>query len=160
MIAVVSPKTNEELEAYYDLRYRVLRQPLGQPKGTEKDDYEPISYHFMAVDDETGEVVGVVKLYEKSPGEGQLSHMAVAENRQGQGIGRIMVEAVEAKAREIGLKTVGMTARENVVGFYEKCGYRIMELSYVLHGRVQLWWMEKDVQSVPRSVEAIEGYLG
>ena len=149
MISVKTPRTREDFETYYDLRYRVLRKPLGQPKGTEKDDYEPISYHFMAVDEQAGEVVGVVKLYEKAPGAGQLSHMAVAEGRQGQGIGRIMVEALEAKARELGFKTVGMTARDNVTGFYEKCGYHIVERSYVLHGQVPLWWMEKDLEPDP-----------
>jgi len=151
MIVIKVPKTKEDFEAYYDLRYRVLRKSLRQPKGTEKDDYEPISYHFMAIDDETGEVVGVVKLYEKEPGVGQLSHMAVAEDRQGQGIGKIMVEALEAKAREIGFKKYGMTARENVIGFYEKCGHHVAKLSYVLHGQVQLWWMEKDLECIKRS---------
>jgi N-acetylglutamate synthase-like GNAT family acetyltransferase len=145
MIVIKVPKTKEDFEAYYDLRYRVLRKPLGQPKGTEKDDYEPISYHFMAVDDETGEVVGVVKLYEKAPGIGQLSHMAVAEDRQGEGIGKIMVEALEIKAKELGFNKYGMTARDNVIGFYEKCGHHVVELSYVLHGQVQLWWMEKNL---------------
>jgi N-acetylglutamate synthase-like GNAT family acetyltransferase len=146
MIAIKSPRTLKDFEAYYDLRYRVLRQPLGQPKGSEKDDYEPISYHFMAVDEETGDVVGVVKLCEKAPGMGQLSHMAVAEDRQGQGIGRLLVDAVEAKARELGFKKYGMTARENVIGFYEKCGHHVVEISYVLHDQVQLWWMEKDLK--------------
>ncbi len=56
--------TREDFKAYYALRYRVLREPWGYPKGTEKDDYEPISEHFMAVN-EKGEVAGVVKLYEK-----------------------------------------------------------------------------------------------
>jgi len=63
---VESPKTKEDYKSYYALRYHVLREPFNQQKGTEKDDYEPISDHFMAVN-EAGEVVGAVKLYEKSP---------------------------------------------------------------------------------------------
>ncbi|MBE3118691.1 MAG: GNAT family N-acetyltransferase [Candidatus Atribacteria bacterium] len=145
MIVIKSPKTLKDFTAYYDLRYRILRQPLDQPKGTEKDDYEPISYHIMAVDEETGEVVGVVKLFEKALGVGQLSHMAVAENRQGQGIGRLLVDAVDSKARELGFKKYGMTARENVIDFYKKCGHHVVKISYVLHDQVQLLWMEKDL---------------
>ncbi len=61
MIEIRSPHTREDFKAYYDLRYRVLREPWGLPRGTEKDDYEPISQHFMAVDTETGEILGVVK---------------------------------------------------------------------------------------------------
>ena len=156
-IIVKSPSTGDEFEAYYDLRYRVLRAPLGQPKGTEKDDYEPISYHFMAVDEETCEVVGVVKLYEKAHGIGQLSHMAVVEDRQGQGIGRIMVEAVEAKARELNFKKYGMTARDNVVGFYKKCGHHVVGISYVLHNQVQLWWMEKNLDTIAKDQVVAKG---
>ena len=63
MIVIKSPHTREEFKAYYAMRYRVLREPLGLPKGTEKDDYEPLSEHFMAVDDENGEILGVVKMY-------------------------------------------------------------------------------------------------
>jgi len=145
MLIIKQPKTKEEFKNYYALRYRVLRESLGQPKGTEKDDYEPISIHFMAVDKDSGEIVGVVKLFEKEPGVGQFSHMAVAENRQHQGIGKMLINAVEVKAKELGYKTLGTTIRINSTNFYEKCGYKMKGLAYVLFGRVQLLWMEKEL---------------
>lgn len=58
MIIIRSPQTRDEFKTYYAARYRVLREPWGQPKGTEKDDYEPISRHLMALDDQNGEVLG------------------------------------------------------------------------------------------------------
>ena len=69
MYTIKTPTTRDDFKAYYALRYKVLREPLGYPKGTEKDDYEPISEHFMAVN-EKGEVVGVVKLYREKRGRG------------------------------------------------------------------------------------------
>ena len=68
MIVIRRPETRDDYRAYYTLRYRVLREPWGQARGTEKDDYEPLSQHLMAVDDEDDEVVGVIKWMEKDSG--------------------------------------------------------------------------------------------
>ena len=35
-----SPNTDLEFEAYYELRWRVLRKPWGQARGTEHDEYD------------------------------------------------------------------------------------------------------------------------
>ena len=105
MITIIRPKTKEQFKAYYALRYKVLSEPAGHPKGTEKDDYEPISEHFMAVT-ETGEVVAVVKMYEKTPDEGHVSHLAIAPDFQHQGIGQMLMEYIEKRARKKGYKTL------------------------------------------------------
>ncbi len=146
MIVIRTPKTKEDFKAYYALRYKILREPLGQPHGSEKDDYEPISIHFTAVNDQTGEIVGGVKLFEKEPGVGQYSHIAVAEAYQHQGIGRILIQAVEQKARELGYKKLGTLTRLTATGFYERCGYRPVGITGVLFGKLQMMWMEKDLE--------------
>ncbi len=145
MIIIQTPTTREEFKKYYALRYKVLRAPLGQPRGTEKDDYEPISHHFMAVDEQTHEVVGVVKLHEKEPGVGQFSFMAVDDHYQKRGIGHMLIEAVEARARSLGFKKLGTMTRLNATSFYEKFGYKITGVAYVIFGMTQLSWMEKDL---------------
>lgn len=149
MIVVRTPKTKEDFKAYYALRYHVLREPFNQQRGTEKDDFEPISQHFMAVDDETGEIVGVVKLFEKEPGVGQFSHMAVAPSRQRQGIGHILVGAVEAAAFEKGYDVLGLMSRLTSTKFFEKFGYRVVGLPSHYFGTVQLVWMEKNLNVSP-----------
>jgi GNAT superfamily N-acetyltransferase len=143
MILIKSPKTKEDYKAYYALRYRILREPLGLPKGTEKDDYEPISIHFMAVNDGTGEIVGVVKLFEKEPGVGQFSHIAVSESYQHQGIGKLLIATVEKKSRELGYHTLGTTTRLTATDFYEKCGYEPRGISGDIFGKLQMMWMDK-----------------
>jgi N-acetylglutamate synthase-like GNAT family acetyltransferase len=145
MIYIKSPQTKEEFKTYYALRYSILREPLGQPKGTEKDDYEPISYHFMAFDDSVGEVVGAAKLFEREPSIGQFSHMAVAEAYQKKGVGGLLLEAIEKKARELGYKSIGTATRINTTGFYEKYGYKVIGKANVLFGKIQLLWMEKEL---------------
>jgi len=142
MLTITSPTTKAHFKAYYALRYKVLREPGGHPKGTEKDDYEPISEHFMAVT-ETGEIVGAVKLYEKAPGIGHLSHLVVAQEYQHKGIGRMLIEAAEKRAREKGYQTLGAMSRLTATAYFEKYGFRITELPTLHLGTIHLVWMEK-----------------
>jgi N-acetylglutamate synthase-like GNAT family acetyltransferase len=144
MITISTPTTKEQFKAYYALRYKVLREPGGHPKGTEKDDYEPISDHFMALN-EAGEIVGAVKLYEKAPGVGHLSHLVVAPDYQHKGIGRLLLEHVEQRAKEKGYKTLGAMSRITATAYFEKFGFKIAELPTLHLGTIHLVWMEKNI---------------
>ncbi len=142
MYKIKTPKTREDFKAYYALRYRVLHEPWGHPKGTEKDDYEPISDHFMAVN-EKGEVVGVAKLYEKEEEVGHVSHLAVAPEYQRQGIGRLLMDAVEKRARKRGFKTIGTMTRVTATSYFERFGFRVVGIPTPHIGTIHLVWMEK-----------------
>jgi len=139
------PTTKDEFKAYYALRYHVEREPGGHPKGTEKDDFEPISVHFMAVDQGSGDVVGVARLLEKDPGEGQLSHLAVHEDRERQGIGSLLVAAVETEARRLGYQRLGCMAHQSTIEFLEKLNFQVKGTHTNPFGNVQLIWMEKNL---------------
>ncbi len=147
MPVIKSPKTREDFKAYYALRYKILREPWGHPKGTEKDDYEAISEHFMAVDEKTGEVLGVIKLFEKEAGVGNISHLAIAAEHQHKGLGKFLIEAVEQRARERGFKTLGAMARVTATAYFEKHGYHIAGLTVPHLGITNLVWMEKELTS-------------
>jgi len=97
----------------------------------------------MAVDSETGEIVGVVKLFEKSSGVGQFSHMAVAKDKQRSGIGHILINCVEEAAKKDGYKVLGCLSRLTCTDFFEKCGYQIVGLPAHYFGTIQVVWMEK-----------------
>jgi len=145
MIVIKSPKTMKDFKEYYALRYKVLREPWGQQKGTEKDDYEPISQHFMAVDDETGEIVGVVKMFEKEPGVAWFSHLAVAPNLQRKGIGKLLVKFVEDIARAQQYKVIGAMSRLTSTEYFQNFGYKITGLPMHYFGTTQVVWMEKNL---------------
>jgi len=144
MITIKTPSSKEEFKAYYALRYKVFSEPWGHPKGTEKDDYEPISEHFMAVD-ESGEVIGVIKLYEKAPGVGHFSHLAVDPKHQRKGIGHLLLGVVEKRARERGFKSLGAMARVNATAYFEKRGYHISGMPAPHLGTSHSVWMEKEL---------------
>ena len=145
MITIRPPATKDDFKAYYALRYRVLRQPWGQARGTEKDDYEPLCEHLMAVDDQTGEVVGVIKWMERDPGVAWLSHLAIAPERQKQGIGRLLVQAVEDAARKKGCRVIGAHSHLNSTDYFEKQGFRVVGLPDHYFSTVQVVWMEKEL---------------
>ena len=145
MITIKSPATHDDFKAYYALRYKVLSEPSGHVKGTEKDDYEPISEHFSAVDDDTGEIVGVVKLFERAPGIGNFSHLAVAPQHHNQGIGKLLLQTVEKRAREHGFKTLGAMSRITATAYFEKQGYKVTEIPAPNLGTTHLVWLEKDI---------------
>jgi len=145
MAVIRSPKTKEEFKAYYALRFHVLRESLGQHPGSEKDDFEPISIHYMAVDEQTNQIIGVVKLFEKEPAMGQFSHLAVDSAFQHKGVGRLLIHTVEQKSRELGYRKLGTLTRLTATGFYERCGYKPMGITGVLFGKLQMMWMEKDL---------------
>ena len=144
MFTIKTPTTHDDFKAYYALRYKVLSEPWGQPKGTEKDDYEPISEHFMAVN-EKDEVVGVVKLYEKDKDVGHISHLAVSPEYQRKGIGRLLLEAVEQRARARGFRTLGTMARVTATAYFEKNGFRIVGMPAPHIGTMPIVWMEKEL---------------
>jgi len=142
MYTIKTPVTRGDFKAYYALRYKVLREPWGHPKGTEKDDYEPISEHFMAVD-EDGKVLGVAKLYERSEGVGHISHLAVDQEHQHRGIGQLLLKTVEERARTRGFHTLGTMARVTATAYFEKHGFRIVGVPTLHPGTMHLVWMEK-----------------
>jgi ribosomal protein S18 acetylase RimI-like enzyme len=109
------------LEDERDLRFRVLRAPLGFTRADVTVDHEDESMHLVAIDE--GRVVGCVMLTPKGTKLGKLRQMAVDPSRQGTGLGRALVLHLEASLRERGFEEVELHARDHAVGFYEKLGY-------------------------------------
>ena len=103
------------------LRFRVLREPFGEPPGSEWFDFEPDSLHLVAVD--AGRVVGCVLFHPESAKTGRLYQMAVEPERQGSRVGSALVRGLEAELVRRGVGEVTLHARDTALPFYEKLGY-------------------------------------
>lgn len=143
-IFIKEPQTPKEFEAYYLLRYEILRKPWNQPPGSEKDQHEAQCIHAM-VHDKNNNIIGVCRLQSNSPTEFQLRYMGVKKNTQGLGIGKKMIAFMEKKAKEKGAAKMILQARENAVNFYKKCGYVVVEKSYLMWDEIQHYLMEKEL---------------
>lgn len=138
---LIEPRTEQEFEQYFELRWRILRAPWQQPRGSERDDEEDQAYHIMAVDNQ--QAIGVARLQFVTPDMAQLRYMAIDNLRQGQGVGRKIVEHMEDYARQHAARTLMLHARQNALGFYLALGYGIDELSYLLFNEIQHYKMLK-----------------
>lgn len=143
MLITRIPKTTQEWEQYYQLRYTVLREPWGQLKGSEVLQDEDRADHAMVINDETHEIVGVARMQINTPSQGQVRCVAVAPHVQGQGVGKLLMKYLEVLAQQKGIKEIILDARENAVKFYLSIGYEIFEDSYLLFGEIQHWKMRK-----------------
>ena len=103
-------------ERIVDLRYRVLRKPLGIAREQMDLSRDKDCTYVFAV--EAGTVVGTVSLH-----EGHLRQMAVDPARQHSGIGRRLVARLEEEARRQGVAVIELHARETARAFYSKLGY-------------------------------------
>ncbi|MDH3323954.1 MAG: GNAT family N-acetyltransferase [Flavobacteriaceae bacterium] len=106
------------------LRNKILLRPIGIPDfGWEKNDAK--SWHFVAIDDL--ELIGCVVLLplDTENKKAQLIQMAVDDSRQGQGIGRLLVEALIEFSKKIGLEEIQIHSRSNVTSFYTHLGFDI-----------------------------------
>lgn len=117
------------------LREQVLLGPIGMDIAGYRrhaPGVEERVEHFVAIlDHPTGpRVVGCAGLLVDAGGgsaaRAKLIQMAVDPQRQGEGIGRRLLAAVEARAiGELGLPGLYCHAQESAVGFYERLGWGV-----------------------------------
>ncbi len=144
------PHTPAEWEAYYRLRYAVLRAPWQQPPGSERSpaDAEPGTVHALLLDPQSPVApvaLAVGMLQPTTAHQGQVRFMAVAPQAAGKGLGRLLMAALETQAQATGLSEIVLHARESAVGFYERLGYGVVEPSHTLFGVIPHFLMRKQL---------------
>jgi ribosomal protein S18 acetylase RimI-like enzyme len=112
-----------EYKQMVDLRYDMLRKPLGLRFDDEELEREKDDILIGAFDDE--KILGCCLITKIEPGICRLRQMAVLNSLQGKGIGAAMLNFAENVARDRGYRNMTMHARKTAIGFYEKLGYKI-----------------------------------
>jgi len=118
------------------LRDRVLRKPLGLEFSAADLAAEGDQLHFALIEAELptateamarnaiGCVVGCVIARPLGGGRYQLRQMAIDAGRQGQGLGRRLLEQTEQHLAALGAQELMLHARDIAAGFYKKLGYQ------------------------------------
>ena len=106
-----------------DLRYEILRKPLGLAFQNEELDRERDDILIGAFEED--KMLGCCLLTRIDNKCIRLRQMAVQNNLQGKGIGATMMNFAENIARDAGYKKMIMHARKTAIGFYEKLGYKV-----------------------------------
>ena len=122
-----------------DLRYRILRKPLGYSRADVIFPFENESLHFVALegnDADDSKVVGCV-LFKPDNNmnetrSGRLFQMAVDATVQGKGVGTQLVAFLESALIERGdVDIITLHARSVAIEFYKKNRYEIYGDAFV-----------------------------
>jgi len=140
-----SPASPAEWDAYFDLRWRLLRHPWGQPHGSERDSLDQSAFHLLVLAD-NDKALACGRLHLNSPAEAQVRYMAVDENVQGRGYGSAILAALEAEAARLQVSQIVLNARDNAMEFYRRHGYVAIGKAETLFGAVQHVKMSKTIR--------------
>lgn len=132
---ITEPASAEAFEQYYELRWKILRAPWNQVRGSERDDDDGTSTHLMVMGD-NNKLIGVGRLHFNSIREAQIRFMAIDVPEQRKGAGTYLLQALEARAEKHGASNITLDARETALGFYRKQGYSPQGPSHTLFNSI------------------------
>jgi amino-acid N-acetyltransferase len=125
----IRPARVGDVPAIYELirtfaeRKLMIRRSLGEL-------YESIR-EFLVATDEDGKVIGCAALHVFWEDLAELKCLAVAENLQGRGVGRRLIEACWDAAQELEIKSVFTLTY--VAEVFEKCGFHRIDKAELPH---------------------------
>jgi len=117
-----TPSSSEEFKEYDLFRWEILRKPIGKSIESLKDEYEDSSYHLIGVID--NKIIACGRLHFNNAYEAQIRYMAIDEHYQRKGIGVKVIELLEAEAKKKQINKIVLNARDHVIEFYAKSGYK------------------------------------
>lgn len=112
------------------VRISVLRRGTPSKTAVYDGDDHPDTVHFGAR--QNGTIIAtstwIRAPWQESPSEPavQLRGMAVEDSLQGSGVGRQLVAAGLAHAKNVGARFVWAKARDSALDFYVRCGFRVV----------------------------------
>lgn len=143
MIEKIAVQNNEQLEMCLNLRREVFVKEQAVPEELEVDEWdvpEANCRHILILTD--GVAVATARLIRYDAETAKMQRVAVRNSVRGQGYGRIVMEALEEQARELGFSYSVLDAQVTARPFYERLGYEAVseELFYdagILHVRMK-----------------------
>jgi len=127
---------------YYEFRWRILRGPWDQPRGSERDELDSVATH-ITVRNDAGDLIGIGRLHFNSGEEAQIRYMATDQSCRKRGVGRRIVRELEGIAQSSGAKTIVLNARLNALEFYERLGFSVVGKGPTAFGVIEHAVMEK-----------------
>ncbi|PIE20255.1 MAG: GNAT family N-acetyltransferase [Proteobacteria bacterium] len=140
---VVTEPTARELEAAFALRERVFVAEQRVPRELERDAWDATAAHVVVFDADAAVATGRVRILER---DGKIERVAVTRDRRGQGLGRMVMDALEAHARVLGATGLRLAAQASAIGFYQRLGYRAYGEPFVEAG-IDHRWMRRPLSA-------------
>ena len=138
----IAPYKSDDYDMILKMRDEVMRQPIGLTL-SEQDvaDDSTAEHVWLRVN---GEIKATAKLVAEDENTIRLRMVAVSQQSQGMGLGRLIVEFCENYVAARGHSRIIFDARLNVEGFYSKLGYEVSGDVYEKVGIPHVF-MSKDI---------------
>lgn len=120
-LRVVAAETPEVREKAYGLRHAVFVVEQGVPPELERDEKDAEAFHAVVLAGDRCVATG--RLVRQEGGVGRVGRMAVDPAFRRRGVGALVLEALEARARADGLGEIELHAQCYVEEFYRRHGY-------------------------------------
>ena len=121
--ALRTPQDDEEWRAFHAIRRKVLFENRGKSEAYNEnhpDDSKPGNHPLILIYGD--DVIGVLRL-DIATGVAWLRRVAIRQDLQRQGHGRVLLQLAEAFAKAQGCDEIRSNAAVEAFGFYERCGY-------------------------------------
>ncbi|RRJ66598.1 GNAT family N-acetyltransferase [Paenibacillus oralis] len=121
---IIQAKTEEQLEKCLDIRKEVFVEEQQVPIDLEIDEYDKIGpdVHHVLIE-LNGEYAATGRLTYYQDNSAKMQRIAVRKHFRSQGVGKILLIALEELARELGLEKSVLDAQCQAEGFYARLGY-------------------------------------
>ena len=125
-------RDREELAAALAIRRSVFVEEQRIPRDLEEDGLDDAATHVLVFDGERP--VGTGRLVVADDKHGVLARIAVVPDSRGKGLGGRVVERLEGKARELGLRQLTLHPHRHLERFYSALGYETIGGTSVVAG--------------------------
>jgi ribosomal protein S18 acetylase RimI-like enzyme len=127
VIRPARPADRTAVAAIVNAAYAVYVSRIGKPPGPMLDDYGALiaAGAVSVIDEPDGRIAGLIVLLSK-PDHLLLDNIAVRPDRQGQGLGRRLIEFAEAEARRLGCAELRLYTHEKMtenISLYQRLGF-------------------------------------
>ena len=142
MMRLVEEPGPKELEAAFALRYEVFVIGQDVPVELERDGKDDDALHVVLFDGERAVATGRTIV---SGETAKMQRIAVVADRRGEGLGRVVMDALERRAKAAGAAVSRLASQVSAVGFYERLGYRAVG-DVFLEAGIEHRWMDKPLR--------------
>ncbi|WP_421890880.1 GNAT family N-acetyltransferase [Marinoscillum sp.] len=140
-LRMVIADEKDDLDRALKIRSEVFVKEQGVPSHLDHDADDDTSIHLLAYADK--ELIGTGRLTWVPHSGWQLARIAVIKPYRGLGIGRMIIENLEAIALSKKANRVFLRPHKHLQPFYEKLGYRLMNGEVIRIQNLELVIMEK-----------------
>ncbi|KEK22230.1 GNAT family N-acetyltransferase [Bacillus gaemokensis] len=121
-------QTDQQLRDAFSVRKQVFVEEQHVSSEEEYDEFEEIAKHVVIYDEDLPVGAGRFRIVD---GIGKMERICVLASHRKKGLGKIIMDALEAYAREESLSKLKLHAQTHAKSFYKKLGYQTVSAVFI-----------------------------